>query len=373
MGINTQMDTDELRRGLQEVGLSTYQIDAYVTLLDLGSASATSLAERADVPRSRIYDVLRDLEDEGYVETYKQDALRARAREPTEVLQNLKSRAETLSKTATEIQDRWQQAGVGGHRISILKRVETVIERAEEAIQDATNQVQLSVTPEQYDRLVPALKTCYENDVFVSVSINTSYEQPTDLPTDEEFADVVTEARHRHLPAPFLVLVDREIACFAPHTEPTGQYGAVFEDETLTYIFHWYFEAALWESWAIVYTTHSETLPAEYVNIRRCIRDIAPLLADGATITATARGREMGRRQSISLSGEITDILYANGDIREGDQTPSLSTLAGQATIVLRTEDGEFGIGGWGAVLEDLEADRIIIEAVTYPDCEEDA
>ena len=79
------------------------------------------------------------------------------------------------------------------------------------------------------------------------------------------------------------------------------------------YVFTRYFEAALWESWAIVYTTHSETLPAEYVNIRRCIRDIAPLLADGATISATAHGRGMGQRDTVSLSGEITDILHAVG------------------------------------------------------------
>ncbi|SIR91895.1 transcriptional regulator [Haladaptatus litoreus] len=372
MASNTQMDIDELRDGLREAGLSTYQIDAYVTLLSLGSASATSLAEQADVPRSRIYDVLRDLEEDGYVETYKQDALRARASEPTDVLQNLQSRAETLTNTATEIRKRWQQAGVGGHRISVLKRVETVIERAEEAIRNATNQVQLSVTPEQYEALAPALETCYENDVFVSVSLNTSHEQPTDLPTDEELDGVVTEARHRHLPAPFLALVDRKITCFAPHTDPVEQYGAVFEDETLSYVFHWYFEAALWESWPIVHTNHSETLPAEYVNIRRCIRDIAPLLKEGATITATAKGRERGKRNVVALTGEITDVLYANGDLRDATQTPSLSSLAGQATIVIETDEGEYGIGGWGAVLEDMEADRIIIETVSYPDDQED-
>ncbi|WP_266081790.1 TrmB family transcriptional regulator [Haladaptatus caseinilyticus] len=360
------MDTDELRTGLSEAGLSSYQIDAYVTLLNLGSASATSLAEKADVPRSRIYDVLRDLEEDGYVETYKQDSLRVRASEPSKVFQELQSRAETLSNTATEIRNRWQQPGVGSHRISVLKRVETVIERAEESIRDTTNQVHISVTPDQYYELAPALQACHENGVFVSVSFNTTHEEPTELPSDEELDGIVTEARHRHLPAPFLVLADREIACFAPHKK-LAQYGAVFEDETLAYVFHWYFEAALWESWPLIYTSHDDSLPAEYVNIRRCIRDIAPLLSDGATIHATARGRKIGLKQTQTLSGEITDILYATGDHYEQDQIPSLSSLAGQATIVLRTDDGKFGVGGWGAVLEDLEADRIIIESVSYP------
>jgi HTH-type transcriptional regulator, sugar sensing transcriptional regulator len=359
------MNEEKLRDGLAEAGLSEYQVKAYVTLLELGSAAATDLAEKADVPRSRIYDILRDLEDEGYVETYEQDSLRARAQDPTEIFEELQARADVLSDTAEEIRERWQKTGVGGHRISVLKRVETVLERAELAIRDAENQVQLSIRPGQFDRLKPALRFAVENDVFVTVSFNTSPEQPSSPPTDDEMRDVVTEARHRDLPAPFLVLVDREVTCYAPHMRPVGQFGVVFEDTTLTYVFHWYFQAALWESWPVVYTTRDDGLPAEYVDIRECIRDIAPLLANGATIAASVCGKDAGRKRTHDLRGRVTDVLYANPD---GDEsaTPSLSSLAGQATLVLETDEGEYGIGGWGAILEDIEAERVIIESVRF-------
>ena len=47
------------------------------------------VAEASDVPDPRIYDVLRDLADAGYIETYEQDLLYARAVSPEEVLDDL--------------------------------------------------------------------------------------------------------------------------------------------------------------------------------------------------------------------------------------------------------------------------------------------
>lgn len=44
------MDTTTLAATLADAGLSPYQADAYVALLDLGSASAGQLADASDVP-----------------------------------------------------------------------------------------------------------------------------------------------------------------------------------------------------------------------------------------------------------------------------------------------------------------------------------
>lgn len=359
------MNTKKLREGLQEAGLSEYQTEAYIALLELGSAPATDLANEADVPRSRIYDILRTLEEAGYVETYEQDTLRARAREPSAVSENLQERAETLSATAEEIKNRWQEVSVSGHRISVLKRVQTLIERAKSAIRQADNEIQLSVTPSQFEELAPALRTALADDVFITVSFNTSPKLPAEVPSDEELNGAVTEARHRNLPAPFLVLVDRELTCYAPHMEPVDQYGVVFEDETITYVFHWYFSAALWEYWPVVYSTRDESLPAEYVDIRECIRDITPLLSDGATITVAVNGKRTESNERCDLRGEVVEVLTPNGETRD-QQIPTLSSLAGQATLVIDTGEEEFGVGGWGAILEDIEITRIVVESVDY-------
>ena len=94
------METETFVTVLEEAGLSPYEAEVYVTLLDLGTASATEIADESEVPGPRIYDVLRSLADRGYVETYKQGTLQARAHDPPDVVENLQDRAARSHTTA---------------------------------------------------------------------------------------------------------------------------------------------------------------------------------------------------------------------------------------------------------------------------------
>ncbi|MFC7136897.1 TrmB family transcriptional regulator [Halobaculum litoreum] len=105
------MDTESLVETLEAAGLSPYQSAAYVALLDLGTASATDVADASGVPAPRIYDVLRTLEELEYIETYEEGSLRARAHSPSIVLDDLRGRANRLEAAAEEVEDRWEQPG----------------------------------------------------------------------------------------------------------------------------------------------------------------------------------------------------------------------------------------------------------------------
>lgn len=52
---------------LREMGLSEYKAKAYVSLLKQGTSTAKEVATAADVPQSRVYDVLDSLETKGFV------------------------------------------------------------------------------------------------------------------------------------------------------------------------------------------------------------------------------------------------------------------------------------------------------------------
>ncbi|MFW5922211.1 MAG: TrmB family transcriptional regulator [Halodesulfurarchaeum sp.] len=52
---------------LVDLGLRSYEDDAYRSLIDLGSATAADVAAASGVPEGRIYDVLSDLETRGLV------------------------------------------------------------------------------------------------------------------------------------------------------------------------------------------------------------------------------------------------------------------------------------------------------------------
>ncbi|AUX10735.1 TrmB family transcriptional regulator [Halalkaliarchaeum desulfuricum] len=372
------MDTADLRRALEEAGLSQYQADAYTALLRLGSASATEVADACDVPSARIYDVLGDLEERGYVETYDQERLRAQACNPDDVLEDLRNRADRLATAAEEIENRWEQPDLEEHRVSIVKRFDTVFDRATRLVSEAENEVQVAVTPDGYEELEPALRSAHESGALVKVSIHTGRgEGATALPDEERFDGAVTEIRHRQLPTPFLALVDRTVTCFSPHRESLNEYGVLVDDHTLSYVFHWYFRTCLWEVWPVVYDDRNIEPPISYTDIRRFVRECEPLLAEGAEITVRVEGYATETGRSMTVEGILRDLAYV-GD-STGRDIP-LSHLAGQVTVYLERTDGTDGsehatepgvgslesvsVGGWGAVIEDIEARRLTVTAI---------
>jgi sugar-specific transcriptional regulator TrmB len=357
------MDDDELTTILQDAGLSPYQAEAYVALLGLGSASATDIADACDVPDPRIYDVLRDLESKGYIETFQQDSLTARAQNPEQVLEDLRSRSNRYLDAAEDIEERWDQPEITDHEVSIVKRFETVQSRARELIESAQNQIQLGVDTEQFRALTPALEAAFERGVNIKLSICT--EPDAEIPDAEELEGTCTEARHRDIPSPFLVLVDRKWTCFAPHQQSVNEYGVLVNDRTHSYLFHWFFLTCLWEIWETVYTIRTAETPTTYVDIRHAVRDLEPLLAEGAEVEALVVGYRTDTNDPVELNGRVVSVDYTGSTMGRQEPVP-LAQLAGRISLTLDADGQEYEIGGWGALLEEIEATQITVTDVRY-------
>jgi len=355
------METDELVDTLQQAGLSPYQATAYVTLLDLGTAAATDIADAGGVPAPRIYDVLRSLSDRGYVETYEQDTLRARAHSPTEVLEDLRERADRFEDAAAEVEGRWEQPELESNRASIVKRFQTVIDRARLFIEDATHQIYLSVTPEDFERLREPLAAAHDRGVVVDVSVQT--DPGAEPPSPAAFEGVCREARHRDLPAPFVALVDRQKTCFAHHPDSFDQYGVLVNDQTHSFVFHWYFVSFLWEHCEVVHSERTPDPPIEYVDIRRLVRETHPVLEAGGRLTVRVEGHDLDTGEPREFVGTVEEERYASNRSRDADLG-----LAGRVTLLVDTGEERVSVGGWGAVIEEVEATRIVVEGVDHPD-----
>jgi sugar-specific transcriptional regulator TrmB len=352
------MDRTELTETLEDAGLSPYQADAYVTVLELGAAPVTRIADASGVPDPRIYDVLRALERAGYIETYEQESLYARANSLDEITENLQTRATRFTAATEEIERRWKEPSVEQSTVSIVTRFETVIKTADEFIREAETQVNVSLGVEHFERLRPALREATARGVRVNLSLHTPDGDPAGLPSPDELADVCSEARHRRLPSPFVVIVDRTKTCFAPHAGSTNEYGVLVDDRTHTYVFHWYFLTTQWDTWEPIYTARSDEPPIDYIDIRYCVRDVAPLLRVGATIRVRIEGADTESGADRVVEGVLSDVVVT-GDDAVGAET--IASYGGQVGLIVETDDGPVEVGGWGAMVEAVEAHRITV------------
>lgn len=357
------MGDSELKEALHTLNLSQYQADAYAAAIRLGSASAVNIANQADVPKSRIYDVLRKLESRGYVETYEQDSLHARALDPTEVISELEEQADLLTDAAERIEELWANPAVEESQITLVKRRDTVYEQANRFIQDATNEIQVTTTPAQFNMLRPELSTAIDRDVYIQLTLLPAEEGTVIAPEDVELQHVVNEARHRTLPGPFVLIVDRAKTCFAPESPAFNNvYGVIADNYPIAHVFHRYFQTTLWDAWETIHSAQAEDPPITYVNLRHCITDLEPILADGAKVHVTVNGVETYSRDPVTVSGVVKELKYSKATGIAG--TPELSDITRQVAVVITDGDVEYTVGGWYARIEDIEMRRLTIEKI---------
>lgn len=347
------MERERLRQALEHAGLTSYQADAYLTLLDLGSAPAVEVGRKSSVPVSQIYDVLRDLEAKEYIETMEQEKLHAKPRQPDVIFEELTTRGQLLVDAAEEIDERYQQPSSMDYRLSVTKHPETVVKHAIELVEEATIVVDIAATFEQLEEMIPKLRTARERGVVVRAAGYTSTgETPIDTGTLE---DAISELRICSIPGPFLVTIDRHRTCFAPNTRSDETYGVLIHDRILPFIFHWYFLTCLWNLYPTVYLDDQETIT--YVTIEEFFCDFYDLVQDGYQLDVRIHGADVETDSETTVTGSVESMQYTW--MHRDAQPPSLTELGAYTTMVVDTGEELVSVGGWGAVFEDIEARRI--------------
>ena len=78
--------SDATLKALKQMGLTEYETQAYLALVDGGQMSASDVSTKSKVPFSRIYDVLGRLEEKQFIQVQKGRPSMYVAKAPTEVM-----------------------------------------------------------------------------------------------------------------------------------------------------------------------------------------------------------------------------------------------------------------------------------------------
>ena len=134
-------------KALKQLGLTEYETQSYLALVDGGQMSASDVSAKSKVPFSRIYDVLGRLEEKQFIQVQKGRPSMYVAKAPTEVVRLIRLSWEERLKESSSIvveelqplfeketkqtpRDVWVIHG----RASILAKAMEMLDSAKEAV-----------------------------------------------------------------------------------------------------------------------------------------------------------------------------------------------------------------------------------------------
>jgi sugar-specific transcriptional regulator TrmB len=177
--------TGETKRVLRELGLTRYETRAYLALLDKGPLTASQISEYAEVPYSKIYEVLASLEKKGWIKAERGRPSKYYPKSPSEALEAAKLRLEEMTKSweqtiLRDLQPLYEKRGIREKPdIWILRGEFNILAKLKELLDKAKKEVMIAAPslPKSLENAVVSTLTRLQNadvDVLFMISRETT-------------------------------------------------------------------------------------------------------------------------------------------------------------------------------------------------------
>ncbi|NHN48125.1 TrmB family transcriptional regulator [Halostella sp. JP-L12] len=339
------MDDNDLTDRLRRFGFSGKEIDTYLTVLEHGSAKASTIAEDSGVSKRYVYNIVEKFEDRGLVEVNDHVVpTMIEAKPPSEVVDLLQ---QELADMEDDLEDRYSETRDAPQQFEVIKSRATVHKRIAELTADAEEEVVLSIPAPVVPKVREDLVDTVERDVFVLVLVTGADGDAA----EDEYDGLGNVVRTWAENAPMLLAADQRVGVFAPNellakAHSTRQ-ALVLAQEQLVPTLIGSFLGNYWQVADEAYVDAPRDLPATYRTFRHAVRDATLHLRADAPIAAAFE----------TPDGETVNARVV--DVRQGLVEPTNNAFPVENTLVLETDDRRFTVGGEGAFIEDYEASEI--------------
>ncbi len=190
--------SEEARRVLRELGLTQYETRAYLAVLGKEVLTASQISEYAEVPYSKVYEVLASLEKKGWIKAEHGRPSKYYPKSPSEALDAAKFRLEEMTKTweqtiLSELQPLYEKMGIREKPdIWILRGEFNILAKLKEMLDKVENEVMIatpSLPKTLENTLVSTLARLQEAKINVMLMISKEAKE-WNLKTIENVASV---------------------------------------------------------------------------------------------------------------------------------------------------------------------------------------
>ena len=130
---------------LQKIGLTYYGAKTYAALVNMGPSTAEKIAKEAGVPRSKVYQVLKRLDEEDWVKTEHGRPLLYKPRYPKEAIEERKlllyADAEYASSELSSIYDR--HVDKDAPKVWVLRGMDNIVAKIQDMMVRAKSDIAL--------------------------------------------------------------------------------------------------------------------------------------------------------------------------------------------------------------------------------------
>ena len=170
--------SDKTKKSLENIGLTSYEIRSYTTLLKEGEINASEISEKSGVPYSKIYEVLGILEEKGWIGSDDSRPTKYFAKSPTTALETTKQNAENeflknQSVILTELTSLYEKSGTSEKPdIWVISGAMNIVAKIMELVENCRSEVLIAI-PQAGEEIVkqalPKLRQLNEKGVKITI------------------------------------------------------------------------------------------------------------------------------------------------------------------------------------------------------------
>ncbi len=170
--------SDKSRKALEKIGLTSYEIRTFSSLLKTGELTASDLSQKSGVPYSKIYEVLGILEEKGWIGSDDSRPTKYFAKSPATGIETTKQKMESDFKEnqnviLNELVPLYEQSGTSEKPdIWVLSGKVNIAAKILEMVETCRNEVLIAL-PEAGEELVkqalPKLRLLHDKGVEITV------------------------------------------------------------------------------------------------------------------------------------------------------------------------------------------------------------